>query len=283
MPKRLTFLSALTLSAVLSASAWADSAPDADTVVATVNGEEITLGHLIMAGATLPEQYQQVPVDVLYNAILDQLIQQTALVQSRDGEVPRVVEISLENERRSLLAAAAIESTMAGVGSEDEIRAAYDARYADGHGETEYNASHILVESKEEADAIKSSLDEGADFSETAKEKSTGPSGPNGGALDWFIDGQMVPEFQEAVNSLAPGQVSEPVQTQFGWHVIKLNDKRSKEAPELEAVASELQAELRRNALEDRIEELTGKATIERPVVEGLKPEMIKDMSLIGN
>lgn len=283
MPKHLTFLPAMALSAMLSTTAMADSAPNADTVVASVNGEEITLGHVIMAGATLPEQYQQVPADVLYNAILDQLIQQTALVQSREGDVPAVVEISLDNERRSLLAADAIETAMAGIGSDDDVRAAYEAKYSEGDGEVEFNASHILVEAKEDADAIKAELDEGADFAETAKAKSTGPSGPSGGELGWFSDGQMVPEFQEAVNTLETGQVSDPVQTQFGWHVIILNDKRDKEAPELEAVAEELLAELRQNAIEDRIEELTSKAKIERPVVEGLKPEMIKDLGLIGN
>ncbi len=283
MPKHLTFLPVLALSAAISTAALADSGPNAETVVASVNGEEITLGHVIMAGATLPEQYRQVPADVLYNAVLDQLIQQTALVQSRDGDVPAAVELSLENERRSLLAADAIETAMADVGSEEELRAAYDAKYADGTGGTEFNASHILVESKEDADAVKAELDGGADFAETAKAKSTGPSGPNGGELGWFSDGQMVPEFQEAVNALEVGQVSEPIQTQFGWHVIILNDKRDKEAPELEAVANELLAELRQNALEDRIEELTSKADIERPVIEGLKPEMIKDLGLIGN
>ncbi|MEY8828722.1 peptidylprolyl isomerase [Sedimentitalea sp. XS_ASV28] len=283
MPKHLTFLPVLALSAAISTAALADSGPNAETVVASVNGEEITLGHVIMAGATLPEQYRQVPADVLYNAVLDQLIQQTALVQSRDGDVPVAVELSLENERRSLLAADAIETAMADVGSEEELRAAYDAKYADGTGGTEFNASHILVESKEDADAVKAELDGGADFAETAKAKSTGPSGPNGGELGWFSDGQMVPEFQEAVSALEVGQVSEPIQTQFGWHVIILNDKRDKEAPELEAVANELLAELRQNALEDRIEELTSKANIERPVIEGLKPEMIKDLGLIGN
>lgn len=283
MPKRPTFLSALVLGAVLSTSALADSAPDADTVVARVNGEEITLGHVIMARAVLPEQYQQVPADVLYNAIVDQLIQQTALVQSREGDIPRDVEISLENERRSLLAADAIESTMSGIGSEDDIRAAYDARYSDGTGGAEFNASHILVETEEAARAIKDELDNGADFAETAKAKSTGPSGPNGGELGWFSDGQMVSEFQDAVNLLAPGQVSEPVQTQFGWHVILLNDKRDKAAPKLEEVEQEILVELRQNAVEDRIEELTGKAEIERPVIDGFDPAIILQTDLLGN
>lgn len=283
MPKRLTILAALALSTVLSTAALADSAPDADTVVATVNGEDITIGHMIIARATLPEQYQQVPADVLYNAILDQLIQQTALVQSRKGDVPRVVELSLENERRSMLAADAIESAVEGVGSEDEIRAAYDEKYADGTGDTEYNASHILVESKEDADAITAELDGGADFAETAKAKSTGPSGPNGGELGWFSDGQMVPEFQDAVKTLESGQVSEPIQTQFGWHVIILNDKRKKSAPKLEEVSEEILAELRQRALEDKIEELTSKAKIERINVEGLTPDVIMDTGLVGN
>lgn len=283
MQIRPNFLPALLLGTVISTAAMAESEPGADTVVARVNGDEITVGHMIMARAVLPEQYQQVPADVLYKAILDQLIQQTALVQSREGDVPRAVEISLENERRSMLAADAIESTMISVGSEEEIRAAYDAKYSEGTGGEEFNASHILVETEEEAQTIKAELDNGADFAETAKTKSTGPSGPNGGELGWFSDGQMVGEFQAAVNTLEPGQVSEPVQTQFGWHVIILNDKRDKEAPTFEQVEQELLAELRQNAVEDRIEELTSKAEIDRPVIEGLDPSIILQNDLLEN
>ncbi len=283
MPKRLTFLSVLAFSAVLAVPALAESTPTADTVVARVNGEEITLGHMIIARATLPQQYQQVPDNVLYNAILDQLIQQSALQQSRSGGIPEPVRISLENEKRSLLAADAIETIMQGIGSDDDVRAAYDAKYADGFGESEFNASHILVETREQADTIKAELDGGADFAETAKSKSTGPSGPNGGNLGWFSDGAMVPEFQSAVNNMEPGQISEPVQTQFGWHLIILNDKRKKAAPELEAVRDEILLEMRQKAVENKIEELTSVATIERPAIEGLDPAIIRDLGLIGN
>lgn len=283
MPKRLTFLSVLAFSAVLAVPALAESTPTADTVVARVNGEEITLGHMIIARATLPQQYQQVPDNVLYNAILDQLIQQSALQQSRSGGIPEQVRISLENEKRSLLAADAIETIMQGIGSDDDVRAAYDAKYADGFGESEFNASHILVETREQADTIKAELDGGADFAETAKSKSTGPSGPNGGNLGWFSDGAMVPEFQSAVNNMEPGQISEPVQTQFGWHLIILNDKRKKAAPELEAVRDEILLEMRQKAVENKIEELTSVATIERPAIEGLDPAIIRDLGLIGN
>lgn len=283
MPKRFTFLSAVAICAALSLPVGAESTPDADTVVARVDGTDITLGHMIIARATLPEQYQQLPDNVLYNAILDQLIQQTTLMQSRDEEVPEQVRISLENERRSLLAADAIESVMQGIGSDDEVRAAYDAKYGDGFGENEFNASHILVEDEETANAIKAELDGGADFADTAKARSTGPSGPNGGELGWFTDGAMVPEFQMAVNALKPGEVSVPIQTQFGWHVIALNDARKKAAPEMEAVREELLLKMRQDAVEARIEDLSRNATVERPVIEELDPAILQDLSLVGN
>lgn len=283
MFKGLTFLPALLLAAVLSFPALAETDPGPDTVVARVNGVEITLGHMILAQATLPQQYQQLPAEVLYNAILDQLIQQTALEQSRNDPVPRYIELSMENELRSQLAADAIETIMAGAASETEIRATYDARYAQGFGGDEYNASHILVATEEEAAAIKAELDAGADFAELAKEKSTGPSGPGGGALGWFGEGAMVPEFQKAVMALKPGEISEPVQTQFGWHVIVLNETRKATAPELEAVRDEIAGQLRQDAVEARIEELTAEAAIERPVIEGLNPEILRDLDLVRN
>jgi len=281
MPKGLTFLPSLALLALLALPVAA--APDADTVVARVNGEEITLGHMIVARATLPQEYQQLPTDVLYAAILDQLIQQVALQQSRTGDVPDLIRLQIENEKRSLLAADAIEGVMSGAGAEADVQAAYDTKYADGFGGDEFHAAHILVETEEEAKAIKADLDAGADFAETAKEKSTGPSGPGGGDLGWFALGAMVPEFETAVLTLGPGEVSDPVQTQFGWHVIILNEKRKSAAPELDAVREELTTKLQQDAVEARIEELTAAATVERPEVEGLTHDLIQNLDLIGN
>lgn len=281
MPKGLTFLSSLAMAAVLALPTLVQAAPDADTVVARVNGEEITLGHMIIAHATLPQQYQQLPTEVLYSAILDQLIQQTALKQSRTGDVPKQVDLSLENERRSLLAADVIEKIMAGAASDGDVKAAYDAKYADGIGEDEYHAAHILVETEEEAKAIKAELDGGADFAATAKEKSTGPSGPSGGDLGWFGIGSMVPEFETAVVSMDAGQISDPIKTQFGWHVIILNEKRKQSAPELDAVRDELASKLQEDAVEAKVEELTAAATIERPEIEGLQPEIILNFGLL--
>ncbi|MCA0870385.1 peptidylprolyl isomerase [Seohaeicola saemankumensis] len=282
MPKGLTFLSAFAVSAMLAMPLTA-AEPDADTVVARVNGEEITLGHMIVARANLPEQYQQLPPEVLYNAILDQLIQQNALKQSNTDDVPQFVELSLENERRALLAANVIEQIMSDSVSEAGVRAAYDEKYADGFGGDEYNASHILVETEEEAQAIKTALDQGADFAETAKEKSTGPSGPSGGELGWFGTGRMVPEFEAAVESLQPQQISDPVQTQFGWHVIKLNEKRKSAAPSFEEVGGEIADELRQRAFEARVDELMSAAKVERPEIEGLSPEILQNVDLVRN
>ncbi len=281
MRKGLTFLSSLAMLVLLSLPAGA--APDANTVVARVNGAEITLGHMIVARATLPQKYRELPADVLYNAILDQLIQQETLRQSLGGRVPETIRIQIENESRSLLAADAIERVMAGSGDDASVRAAYDAKYASGFGGDEYNAAHILVATEEEARAIKQDLDAGADFAATAREKSTGPSGPNGGDLGWFGAGAMVPAFEQAVVGMKPGGVSEPVQTRFGWHVIILNQKRQKEAPALETVRDDLVSQLQRDAVEEKIEELTAAATIERPEIDGMLPELILDLDLIGD
>lgn len=283
MPKGFTFLPAIGLVAALTLPVPAFAEPDADTVVARVNGEEITLGHMIIAHATLPQQYRQLPPDVLYNAILDQLIQQSALQQAHGDAAPKHVELSLENERRSLLAAEEIETVMEDAASEEDIKAAYDAEYGDGFGGEEYNASHILVETEEEAAAIKTELDGGADFAETAKAKSTGPSGPSGGELGWFGTGAMVPEFEAAVLTLEPGQVSGPVQTQFGWHLVKLNDKRQAEAPALEEVQEEIAQNLRQKAVQDRVEELTATAEIERPEIQDLDPTILQNLDIVRN
>ncbi|HFQ15592.1 MAG TPA: peptidylprolyl isomerase, partial [Rhodobacteraceae bacterium] len=189
----------------------------ADTVLATVNGDAITIGHLIATRSALPEQYQALPDEVLFEGILEQLIQQTLLSQA-SGELSRRTQLELENERRALIAGEKIDEITAEALTQEALQAAYDAQYANAEPVPEYNASHILVETEEEAKAIIGELENGADFAELAKEKSTGPSGPNGGALGWFSEGMMVAPFEAAVIGLEPGQVSPaPVQTQFGW------------------------------------------------------------------
>ncbi len=280
MPKGLTFLPSLALVAVMALPLAAQDAPDANTVVARVNGDEITLGHVIATASALPAQYQQLEDEVLYDFILEQLVQQHLLSLEQE-ELNTLNALRLENETRSLRAVQTVEALTAASVTDEAIQAAYDTQFAEFQGEDEFNASHILVESEDEAKAVKAQLEEGADFAELAKEKSTGPSGPNGGALGWFGKGQMVPEFEGAVLGLEKGQVSDPVQTQFGWHVVTLNDKRKTEAPELAVVRDELAQTIRQEAIQAKIDELTQQAQIERPALEGAGPEVMRQLELL--
>lgn len=278
MQKRLNFVAALGLAVTF---AMPVQAQDANTVVATVNGKSITLGHMIVARAILPEQYQQLPNEVLFEGILKQLVEQTLLAGAFDGTLPKRIPISLENEQRSLIAGETLEVVLSQALSEDAVKAAYDAQFADAEPSKEYNASHILVETEEEALAIQAGVDGGADFATVAKEKSTGPSGPNGGSLGWFGKGAMVPSFEAAVVGLEVGAVSAPVQTQFGWHVIILNETRNTSAPELDAVRVEIEGTLRQEAVTTKIEELREAATIDQSGVEVIDPSILSDLSIV--
>ncbi|WP_170457060.1 peptidylprolyl isomerase [Ruegeria arenilitoris] len=280
MPKGLTFLPSLALAAMMALPVAAETEHSADTVVARVNGDEITLGHVIATAAGLPPQYQQLEDEVLYQFIVEQLIQQQLLSQEQE-DLTRLNALMLTNEERSLKAVQTVNQITDAEVTDDAIQAAYDAQFADFQGEDEFNASHILVATEEEAKEIKAQLDDGADFAELAKEKSTGPSGPNGGALGWFGKGQMVPEFEQAVIGLEKGQVSDPVQTQFGWHVVVLNDKRKSEAPEFAAVRDELAQSVRQEAIQAKIDELTQAGNVERPEVEGLTPDVVRKLDLV--
>lgn len=270
--------------AVLLATALPAAAQDveatADTVVATVNGEEITLGHMIALRARLPEQYQNLPNDVLFNGLLDQLVQQSVLAGGADA-LNRENTLILENESRSLLAAQVYEKVAEEAASEDALQAAYDAAFADVAPEAEYDASHILVDTQEEAIALVAELEAGADFAELARQKSTGPSGPNGGALGWFGPGMMVAPFEAAVVALDVGEISQPVETQFGWHVVKLNDKRNKAAPTLEQVRPQLTNDLQRAAIEALLADETATSDITRIDPATIDVELLSDTSLL--
>ena len=278
MQKRLNFIATLGLAVTLAMPAQAQ---DANTVVATVNGKDITIGHMILARTTLPEQYQQLPDDVLFEGILKQLVEQSLLADSFTGDLPKRISISLENEKRSLIAGERVEAVLTAALTDEAIQAAYDSKFADAEPTQEYNASHILVETKEEALALKSELDAGADFASAAKEKSTGPSGSNGGALGWFGKGAMVPSFEAAVADLDVGAVSAPVKTQFGWHVIILNETRNASAPTLAEVRPELEDALRESALSNAIELLREKADVDQSGAEGINPSVLSDLSVV--
>ena len=269
--KRLLFSAAISLSLAAPVAAQ-----DASTVLATVNGTDITLGHLIAMRAMLPAQYQELPDEVLYNGMLDQLIQQEVVADSLRGSEDARTKLTMENEDRAFLASVAIDAIAFDTITDADVQALYDANFADAGGDLEWNASHILVATEEEAQSLIDQLNDGADFVALAQEFSTGPSGPNGGALGWFGTGMMVPEFETAVAGLEAGEISAPVQTQFGWHVVKLNESRISAPPALEDVRADLEEELRRQRVDAYLAELTEAAEIARPEVE-------IDMSLIRN
>jgi peptidyl-prolyl cis-trans isomerase C len=253
----------------------------ADTVVATVNGTDITVGHMLVLRARLPQQYQTLPPEALFDGILDQLIQQE-LLRGQGQELSRVGKLMLENEERTLIAVQAAEKIAAEKVTDEAIQAAYDESYAKQEPGTEYNAAHILVETQEEAQAIVDELSGGADFATIAKERSKDPgSGQNGGDLGWFGLGMMVPEFEQAVVALEPGAVSAPVQSQFGWHVIKLNETRPLPIPTLEEVREEIATGLEQQAVEAVIAELQESATITRAEPGQIDPAVIGNVNLL--
>ncbi|MFT6104288.1 MAG: peptidyl-prolyl cis-trans isomerase C [Paracoccaceae bacterium] len=252
----------------------------ADTVVATVGGAQITVGHLIVARGNLPEQYQTLPDDVLFNGLLDQVVQQNALAQSLGEGLPRRLRLGIENQASGYLAGEVLNQAAYVSVSDASVQAAYEAKFAAAEPEREFNAAHILFETEIEAFESKLELDKGADFANMAIEKSTGPSGPNGGALGWFSRGMMVPDFEAAVVALEPGQVSEPVKTQFGWHIIKLNETRLLEAPTLEQVRAELEQELRSVAIQNEIDRIVLESDISRIDI-AIDPSVIRQTDLL--
>ncbi len=266
----------------LPAAADEHAQMDVNQVVATVNGTEITLGHMIMIRNSLPDQLRQLPDEVLWDGIMDQLIQQTLLVQAGPEALSQRVALALENEERALRAAEQAQATMEAAVTEAALADAYAEAYEGEDQGMEFNASHILVETEEQAAALAERARGGEDFAALAKENSTGPSGPNGGALGWFGAGMMVPEFETAVQALGAGDVSDPVQTQFGWHVIKLNETRVAEAPALEEVRPQLEQTVRNAALDAVLDELTEAAEITRTEKTEVDPSVLQNLDLIG-
>jgi len=258
-------------------AAWAAD-ETADTVVATVNGQDITLGQMIIMKQSVQDPNMAgMPDQALWDMMLDQLVRQTAVAGTATENAS--IRAQVELQRRNALATAAVTAIAEAEPTDDELQAAYDRMFADAEEVTEYNAAHILVETKEEAEKIKAELDDGADFGEMAEQHSTGPSGPNKGDLGWFGADQMVAPFSEAVAGMEKGQISDPVETEFGWHVIKLNDSRLREAPTMEDVRDQLVQMVRREKVESEIERITAEAEIEK--TEGVDPALLNNADLL--
>lgn len=280
MTKPFTYLASAALVCVMALPAQAQDTT-ASTVVARVGETEITLGHMIMARQSLPQQYQQLPDAVLFPGLLDQLIQQTLLANTVGDDTLRIT-VAVENERRGARAAEALDDVLSGAVTEAAVAAAYAETYTNAAPGLEWNAAHILVATREEAEAIIAELATGVEFASLASRSSDGASAANGGSLGWFGAGMMVEPFQAAVAALEKGAVSAPVETQFGWHVIKLEDTRQAAVPPLEEVRAELEQGLQRAALDARLAELSVGVQIDKPG-EALDPALLSNFDLLGD
>jgi len=257
-----------------------------DTVVATVNGVEITLGEMIITAAQLPPQYQMLPSEILFQGVMDQLIQQQVLADTI-SEDPARVTMALTNQRRNLLAGEVINDLSMQEISDETLQETYDSIFGAAEPELEFNASHILVGTEEEALAVLERIAAGEAFEDLAQELSGDPgSGPMGGALGWFGLGMMVAPFEQAVVALSaeePGTLSEPVESQFGFHVIRLNEQRFLEAPTLDDVRAEVSEQIRQQRIEEFLLALLDEADIDTPEEGAFDPELILNLDLLSD
>ncbi len=236
--------------------------------VASVNGTPISPEMLdVYANGRLRRPASEISDDERSQLISDLqdlvLLSDAAKTAGVDREPAVAAQLALQ--RRSVMAQALIEDYLEeNPASEEDIQAAYEELSGQANGQ-QYKARHILVETKDEADAIIAELAaDDADFAELAREHSTGPSGPQGGDLGWFSADTMVPPFAEAVVAMENGTYTqEPVQTQFGWHVILREDSRAAEPPPLDQVRDQLAASVEQKKFRDYLETLREDAELE--------------------
>ncbi|MGX1098318.1 peptidylprolyl isomerase [Amorphus sp. MBR-141] len=256
--------SCLLVAALALPTATATMAQD----VARVGDVTITDADVARASEMLGPRLAQVPEaqrrEVVIQALIDlQVMANAARAAELDKTEAYQTELSFLQAQalRDIYFEQKIEQAV----TEEDVRARYQEEIGKLEPQEEIKASHILVETEEEANKLIAELDGGADFAELAKENSTGPSGPNGGELGFFSKGQMVPEFEAAAFALEPGTYTEaPVKTQFGYHIIKVEEKRTQEPPAFEDVQEQLHDAMVREALTERLAALKEEATIER-------------------
>lgn len=239
-----------------------------DKVVATVGGKPITEADLKLAEGELDQQFARLTPEQRRAAALSAIIEirimadkATADGLDKDAEFQR--RMAFLNQRA--LHAAVIEKDIASQITDEVVRSRYDTEIAAAKPANEVKARHILVKTKEEADAVIKQLDEGGDFEAIAKEKSTDAgSGANGGDLGYFGPGQMVPEFETAAFALDVGAYTkEPVQSQFGFHVIKVEDKRSQQPPAFDQVKEQVRSLVFRDKYLEMVKNLRSQAQVE--------------------
>lgn len=234
--------------------------------VGTVNGETIFLDEVMQLTEQLPDEYRRQPIENIYPNLVDEITNtKLAATAAKEADLQNnelvIDAIRIASER--ILAEAYFATEVRKIVTDEEIQSAYDRFVSDSDSREQISARHILVNEEAEAIDLITKLEGGADFAALAQEFSTGPSGPKGGDLGYFGRGQMVPDFEAAAFELEIGTfTSRPVQTQFGWHVIKLEDKRTQPAPSLDEMRSQIAQGLSQQALARLIEELRKDAEI---------------------
>jgi peptidyl-prolyl cis-trans isomerase C len=260
-------LGALTLAALLSAPLSAPRAQDNDPVVARVNGVDIRQSEIAFAeeeiGSNMPNVPPEQRRDYLINYLVDVIVLSQAADKQQLGDRPDVKH-RLAFDRSRLLMEALLQDAGKAALSDAAEHQIYDEAVKQVKEEEEVHARHILVPTEDEAKAILAQLKGGADFATLAKEKSKDPGAADGGDLGYFTKDQMVPEFAEVAFKLDKGQLSEPVKTQFGWHIIQVEDKRIKPTPTFDQVKPQIENYVAHRAQAELVENLRKSATVER-------------------
>src|SRR5215475_9342099 len=248
--------------ALLAGPARAD-----DKVLAKVNGAEIKQSDVTMAEEELAPSLAQMDPATKDENVLAFLIDMKIVAKAgEDEKIADTPEFKkrLEFTKNRLL----MDSLLAAKGkagtTDEAMKKVYEEASKQISGEQEVHARHILVETEDEAKAVKAELDKGADFAELAKKKSKDPGASDGGDLGFFTKEQMVPEFSAVAFSLEPGKISDPVKSQFGWHIIKVEEKRNRKPPEFDQVKAQIETYVTRKAQAEYVGKLREAAKIER-------------------
>ncbi len=256
-----------------AASAPATAAP-ANPVVARVDGQDIRLDDVQDEARRLPEELRNMPPQMLFPLLLDQMITQKAITAAaRAANLAQDPEVAarLRRVEEETLQQALITRAVAPLLTEEALRARYQRDIAARPAEEEVRARHILVPTEAEArTALAEARRAGADFADVARRRSTGPGSREGGDLGFFKRGDMIPEFAEAAFAMQPGQIStNPVRTQFGWHVIKVEERRAVPPPPFEEAREQLRQTAFEEGVNAEVERIRGAARIERFGMDG--------------
>jgi peptidyl-prolyl cis-trans isomerase C len=254
------------------AGAWAqDKSPDKskdDPVIARANGVDIRQSDLAVAEDEIGANMPQMPPDQKRSYLITYLADIVVLAQTAEQQklADRAdVKHRIEFARNKVLMETLMQNVGEAAQTDDAMHKVYEDAIKQMPPEEEVHARHILVPTEDEAKAIEAELKKGADFAALAKEKSKDPgAAESGGDLGYFTKDQMVPEFSEVAFKLDKGQISDPVKSQFGWHVIKVEDKRTKPTPTFDDVKNQLQTYVAHRAQAELVQKLRGTATIER-------------------